>query len=136
MVRSKVRLGGSHSQGNRRHLNDFRGMLAHHVASHDPIRGLINDQFEKAAVTIGWQSPLHRTETGPVHRNPVASETFSRLLFRQTHRSKFRVAEHRLGDQIMIDLAGTVSINVSANTRPSSIATGVRLTRSVTSPTA
>ena len=77
----EVSFGGTHPNGNCRHLNDLRRMLSNHVASQHPIGLLLHHQLEQTAGAGGWQRPRHRTETGTMHHNTAWSMTFDGLLF-------------------------------------------------------
>ena len=78
----EIGLGGAHPHGNRRHLNDLRGMLAHHVAAQHPIGGLLHHQLEQTTGTGGGQGPRHGPEAGAMHNNTIHAVAFDGLFFR------------------------------------------------------
>ena len=107
----EVGLGGPHADGDRRHLDDLGGMLAHHVAAQYPATGLLHDQLEQHLGIAGGECLAHRPEAGAVHLDPIGTAPRDRLLFGEPHAGQFGLGKHGAGYQAVVHLTGLVAIH-------------------------
>ena len=94
-------LGCAGSQGDGDSLHDLARVGSHHMHPDYPITGLVDDQLHKGLLVPAADCVLHRFE-GRLEQANVAKPGAG-LLLSETHCADIGLAEHRAGNEIVID---------------------------------
>ena len=107
----EVGLGGSHANGDGRHLDDFGAVLTHHLAAEHLAACHLHHQLEQHGRAAFGQGLGHGAELGPVHLHAIGAATGDRRLFAQAHGGQLGLAEHGHRHQVVVHLAGFVAVH-------------------------
>jgi hypothetical protein len=130
----EIGLGRTHRYRDRHRLDDLAGIVAEDVDAQHPVGLRVDHELHVDALLPARDRRLHRAETG--FEDADVLNGGDRLLLGQANGADLRVVNTAEAMRLWSMFQGLPPNTLSAKAWPSRIATGVRLTRLVTSPTA